>query len=76
MVLYIKSTEEKIMKNMKARVSEPNTPETDSQEFVLHTVTYTDDNEEISVVEVLATDPMDAINHAKYFIKNKEKNNA
>jgi len=64
------------MKNMKARVSEPNTPETDSQEFVLHTVTYTDDNEEISVVEVLATDPMDAINHAKYFIKNKEKNNA
>lgn len=60
-------------RNMKARVSKPNTPETDFQEFVLHTVTYTDDNEEISEVEVLATDPMDAISQVKYFIKNKEK---
>ena len=53
------------MKNMKARVSEPNSPETDSQEFVLHTVTYTDDNGENQEAEVWAADPMDAIKEVK-----------
>ena len=49
------------MKNIRARTPRRNTPETDSQEFVFHIVSYTDADEKNHEVELLARDPMDAI---------------
>lgn len=49
------------MKNITARTSHRNTPETDSQEFVFHIVGYTDADGKNHEIELLARDPMDAI---------------
>ena len=49
-----------MIKAISARVSQPNTPETDAMEIVWHTVTLSDGRE----LRVLAMDPIDAINKA------------
>ena len=49
------------MNNITARTSHRNTPETDLQRYVYHIVSYTDADGKNHEVELLARDPMDAI---------------
>ena len=46
--------------SISAQVAEPNTPFSDTQQYVMHVVSYTQDRQRKSV-NVMATDPMDAI---------------
>ena len=48
------------MKNITAKVAQPNTPETDGMLDVNHLVSWTEDNVQKSMT-VLARDPMEAI---------------
>lgn len=52
------------MQSLMAFVSKPNTPESDLQSHVLHTVEGTFDGHRYST-EINATDPMDAIDKAR-----------
>lgn len=47
-----------------ASTSQPNTPETDRQAMVRHTVNGTQNGKKVTV-QVYATDPIDAINRAR-----------
>tara|TARA_R110000751_G_scaffold10899_1_gene39503 strand:- start:222 stop:398 length:177 start_codon:yes stop_codon:yes gene_type:complete len=51
-----------------SRTKYPNTPETDMMDEVLHVVTYKKDDEKITV-EVMATDPSNAINIVRRELK-------
>tara|TARA_E500000331_G_C16620740_1_gene440019 strand:- start:218 stop:490 length:273 start_codon:yes stop_codon:yes gene_type:complete len=50
--------------NFRAWVAQPNTPETDKQKYVLHTVNYELDGKTIAT-EIMAECPIDAINWVK-----------
>jgi len=62
------------MKHLRASVTYPNTPESDLEQEVIHTVTYiTDDGMDVSEY-LLATDPMDAINKVLRSANNGKTN--
>ena len=56
--------------NFRAWVAQPNTPETDKEEFVNHRVNYEVENQTIST-EVIARDPIEAIEKVKENLKSE-----
>ena len=58
------------MRNLSARTKYSNTPESDMQAEVMHIVEWTDENGEKRSMELMATDPMDAINAAREMLRN------
>jgi|TARA_R110000787_G_scaffold97204_1_gene200736 hypothetical protein len=59
------------MENISACTTYPNTPETDMQRFVMHTVKYTDKNGEWKSLKIMASDPSDAIRKLKEVYSEK-----
>ena len=61
--------------NFYSAVSKPNTPESDQDLFVWHTVDYTetmpDGKTTRKQIELLATDPLEAINQAHEYLTNQ-----
>lgn len=55
------------MRAVSAKVSQPNTPESDLRRLVLHTVTLSNGLQ----TELMATDPIDAIDRVNRAIKNQ-----
>lgn len=45
-----------------AQTTNSNTPETDMMEKVMHTVQYTDPQGNFGTIEIMATDPINAMN--------------
>lgn len=61
--------------NFHSAVTDPNTPESDQELFVWHTVGYTetmpDGKTTRKQIELLATDPLEAINQAHEYLTNQ-----
>jgi hypothetical protein len=61
--------------NFYSAVTDPNTPESDQELFVWHTVGYTetmpDGKTTRKQIELLATDPLEAINQAHEYLTNQ-----
>ena len=64
------NTEEIRYTNFRSWTSFPNTKESDESMFVMHTVKY-DDYGRTKEIELLAVDPMDAIDSAHEYLENQ-----